>query len=444
MIIQGRIVNETREFDGWIEIDSASGLIERVRETNRQRSDAIAFPSSHLIFPGFIDLHVHAREDETGESHKESYGTVANAALAGGVTHICPMPNTASPLTTKEQLTWHRERVRTLPVGFTHYVGIGPETRPLVERVPYKVFTGPSVGELFFTWPDELRTALSRYADANVSFHVEDFHALQRHASGRSHHDRRPAAVVETALGYVLEMIEEFNLEAKLCHWPIGGESIRTIEAHRARGFDTTVEVSPLYLFFDTSNLAETRWPFVQANPSIQRREDRLAIIEALRTGVFDYLATDHAPHLLTEKLKQFGTEEMGPETHYEWLIQNDPEEAVRRSCRDGTSGTPQLDTYALFAPWLMRNFGFTPMDIARVCAANPGRWIDGLESRDRFYGDIASGFAGNLTVVDLSTSTTVRREQIRSRCGWSPYENVRFPGSLVATIVEGQVAYCR
>src|SRR5205085_1751794 len=130
------------------------------------------FGDGCLIFAGMGDVHIHAREDVTGrETHKETFATAAAAALHGGVVHVADMPNNpAAPVddasyAAKERLV----AAAHLPVAFTLYAGIGPATRPLSRRVPYKAYMGPSVGDLFFTSLEQLDAVLAAYRGQAVS-----------------------------------------------------------------------------------------------------------------------------------------------------------------------------------------------------------------------------------------------------------------------------------
>src|SRR3989344_6485775 len=110
--VEGLIAtHDKKPFRGVITINTRTGLITNVTKPRRGANTDHAFGTSCLIFAGFGDIHIHAREDETGKQlYKEEYTTVADAALHGGVVHISAMPNTPNPLVTKEQFVWHRER----------------------------------------------------------------------------------------------------------------------------------------------------------------------------------------------------------------------------------------------------------------------------------------------------------------------------------------------
>jgi dihydroorotase len=146
----------------------------------------------------------------------------------------------------------------------------------------------------------------------------------------------------------------------------------------------------------------------LQVNPPIrQTKENRLALIEALKNGDIDYLATDHAPHTVAEKEK-------------------------------GVSGMPHLDTYGPVASWLMKEHNFTPQEIARVCSFNPGQFMNQFTNVK--YGKIEPGFAGSLTVLDMNKPIKIEKSMLKTKCGWSPFEGIQFPGRVVYTIVRGKV----
>lgn len=406
--VEGRIANDDREFDGAIEIDTATGLIATVGPVEG-RSDLDT--QGCIIFPGFGDIHVHAREDVSGrELYKEDFSSAAAAAIHGGVTHFADMPNNpVAPVddasyAAKEQLT------AGIEVHITLYGGIGPDTHPLKRDVPYKAFMGPSVGELFFSSPEQLEEAIARYRGCNVSFHCEDPIILDSNRGASTHEQRRPAQAEISATRFALQLIERYELRGKLCHFSTG-EGLRDVQAAKERGVRVTCEVTPHHLFFDDTMLTAENRLWLQMNPPLRGREDRMAMIEALRSGLIDYLATDHAPHSLEEK-------------------------------RRGISGVPHLDTYGAFATWLMKEQDFSAREIARVCAVNPGRFVQPYlpPSYGAGFGRIQPGYAGSLTVLDLRTPYTVTRDSLKTKCGWSPFEGVSFPGSVRHTVLQGLV----
>jgi len=406
--LEGTIANHDGVFEGAVLIDESTGLIDSI-EARTGVSDLDT--AGCLIFPGFGDIHIHAREDVSGQQcYKEDFATTSAAAVQGGVVQVADMPNNpTAPVddaryAAKEQLT-HKSAVHV-----TLYAGIGPTTRPLTRHVPYKAFMGPSVGDLFFRSQAELESAIEHYRGRNVSFHCEDPVILEASKGAPTHESRRPAVAEITATEFALYLIEKYELIGKLCHYSTG-EGLKLIAAAKARGVRVTAEVTPHHLYFDDAMLTDENRLWLQMNPPLRSPADRIAMIEALRSGLIDYIATDHAPHTIAEKMQ-------------------------------GVSGVPLLDTYGAFATWLMAEHGFTPEAIARVCAWNPGRFVkEFLPARFGLgFGKVAAGYIGSLSIVDMKTPWLVTREQMKTKCAWSPFEGVTFPGRVRYTVLEGRV----
>ena len=410
--IEGIIVNTAGAKRGRIEIDQASGLIEKVSAPTGL-ADVVL--QDELIFPGFVDLHVHAREcADHSQDYKEDFKTAGEAAINGGVVAFAEMPNNPVPPIDDQSYEVKNGLSKKSPVTVLLYAGIGPGTRPLghnsptgeLKKVPYKVFMGPSVGDLFFTSLDDLKKTLERYKGECVSFHCEDPKILEESIDAPKHELRRPKEAEVSAIDFALQMIEKYGLEGKICHASTCA-GIEKIKAAKARGLNVVAEVSPHHLYFNTEMLTEENRNFMQMNPPLRPETDRDYLLEALREGTIDFLATDHAPHTIEEKLK-------------------------------GTSGTPQLDTYGPFTTWLMQEHGFSPQDICRISAENPGSFFNQFQNEK--FGKIEKGYVGSLTVIDMSKKFKVEREKLKTKCGWSPFEGFTFPGSVVMTIIKGKI----
>jgi dihydroorotase len=410
--VEGRIVNHDAEVDGAVEIDTETGLIEYVGP-REGRSDIDV--GRCLIFPGFGDVHIHAREDASGtQTYKEDFSSASDAAIHGGVTHMADMPN--NPIAPINDASYAAKEALTdkSAVHITLYAGIGPQTNPLQRHVPYKAFMGPSVGDLFFTSQAQLEATIAKYRGRNVSFHCEDPEILEANKNAPTHEQKRPAAAEITATEFALYLIEKYELAGKLCHYSTRG-GLEKIVAARARGVRVTCEVTPHHLFFDDSMITDKNRLWLQMNPPLRSPDDRAAMIAALKNGDIDYIATDHAPHTLGEKAK-------------------------------GVSGVPLLDTYGAFAAWLIVEQGFSAKDIARVCAFHPGLFVREFlpAGLGKGYGVIEAGYVGSLTILDMDTPYEVTRESVKTKCGWSPFEGYTLPGSVRYTVLQGKVLRAR
>ena len=241
---------------------------------------------------------------------------------------------------------------------------------------------GHSIGDLFFTSREALEIALEKYKGQNVTFHCEDPEVLEECKSGLTHESRRPAKAEILAIDFALELIERYNLTGKISHCS-AIEGIKKIMDAKTRGINVSVEVTPHHLYFDETMLGDNRKKF-QVNPPIrQSKENRLALIAALKSGDIDYLATDHAPHTMEEKEK-------------------------------GISGLTHLDTYGSFIAWLTKEHNFTPQEIERVCSQNPANFLNQFIKNK--YGEIKEGFVANF----------IRSENLKS--------SASIPSSIVPT----------
>ncbi|WP_299468434.1 amidohydrolase family protein [uncultured Gimesia sp.] len=405
MIIQGTLASSSGTLNSQIRVEGAY-----IVEVGPNLGEAdYSFSGDCFIFAGMGDIHIHARDD-VGESqtYKEDFCTAGAAAINGGVVHVADMPNNPVPPITDEsyqEKTQHLKK-RNPAVHFTLYAGIGPGTNPLSFAVPYKAYMGPSVGDLFFKTLEQLDETLSRYRGCDVSFHCEDPVLLEQHAAAMTHEEKRPAECEISATRFALQMIEKYELKGKLCHYSVG-EGLPLIREARSRGVKVTCEVTPHHLYFDQSDLTDQNRGKMQMNPPLRTIADRKAMLDALREGTLDYLATDHAPHTLEEN-------------------------------EQGISGQPHLDTYGAFVTWLILDQKFTPEQAARFCSENPGDFVNPYVSPKKF-GRIEPGYTASLTVLNMKQPVTIRREDLKTKCGWSPFEGITFPGSVEAVFIEGE-----
>lgn len=415
MIIEGNIVNIDGVFRKRVEINS-SGVICNVGKPSGQADIVL---NDELIFPGFIDIHVHAREcQDHSWDYKEDFATAGAAAINGGVVGLADMPNNPVPPVDEKSYLEKNQLAQKCPVDVLLYAGVGPKTLPFLCStpingpatdlgVPYKVFMGPSVGDLYFNSRDELSSALEKYRGQSVSFHCEDPEVLEANKNQPKHELRRPERAEVLAIDFALKLIKKYNLKGKICHCStLSG--LQKISAAKKAGVNLAVEITPHHLFFDESNVAKENYKWLQVNPPIrQTAENRLALIAALKNGDIDYLATDHAPHTAAEKEK-------------------------------GASGMPHLDTFGPFAAWLMKEHNFLPQDIVRVCSFNPGQFMNTFMNTK--YGKIAEGYVGSLNVLDMNRPVKIQKAMLKTKCVWSPFEGVTFPGRVVMTIIKGKV----
>ena len=455
MIIEGNFINYDFDFYGQILVNE-KGEIEKFAKKITDRADKV-FLDHQIIFPCIGDIHIHAREDSTQKlSYKENFSTASAAARNGGLTYVVDMPNTPNPATDEKTYLAKMEQAKGYKTDFYFYAGIGPGTSPFSFDVPYKAFMGPSIGELFFKDIQSLENTLEKYRGKSISFHCEDPYILEKSVSEKSHLERRPREASNVAIVYAIYLIKKYNLRGKICHLPTG-DSLDLIRKARQQGINVTLEVTPQHLYWGIEEMLVTSLPWLQMNPPIRTVKDKEELIEAFKNGDIDYLATDHAPHRICEKLKNFLPNELQKELrniislseneiqrlnnialeNYNILKELMDKRLTTKANQNGTSGTPQLDSYGLFMMHLLNNKNVSVNTLSRNCCYNPGNFINQFErlTGGKKYGLVREGYQGKFTVFDTTTQTTLTNDMVKSRSAWTPFDGVTFPGSIVEVI---------
>ncbi|MGM5481940.1 MAG: dihydroorotase [Nanobdellota archaeon] len=402
LIISGQVVLKDSVEKQQILIDLEKGTIKEVNP--KIGIPDYEFSKDYLIFPGFIDIHVHCREDVTGKhNYKEDFSSVSKAAINGGVSFIADMPNNPFPPINDASYSSKEKLAKKSDVAVLLYAAVGEGSIPLTRNVPYKVFMGQSIGDLFFSSDRVLEETLSNYKGKSVSFHCEDENILKENMGQPYHEAKRPREAEIKAIKRAINLIKKYNLDGKICHCSTY-EGLELVKQAKHDKLNVTCEVTPHHLFFNDKYSDDK---FLKMNPPLRKEKDRQALINGLKHGVVDYLATDHAPHLLSEKEK-------------------------------GMAGVPNLDTFSNIVAWLINDCSLTPLDISRVCSLNPGRFVSRFKNQE--IGAIASGYIANLTVLNISKSKKITKDSIESKCGWSPFENFLMRGKVKKVFIEGKV----
>ncbi len=410
LVLEGRVV--TREGTEDAEVGVTDGVIVEVGHGLRGRRIRA---SGCLIFPGFVDAHVHLREP--GWERKEDFRTGTMAAVHGGVTTVADMPNNPTPTTTLDALE-EKSRLAAAKalVEVKFYGGItraDPESLvKLSHRVAgYKLYMSETTGARSFP-ADELPRVFKLVAGTGkpLSIHCEDQDIIDGAAerlAGESRPDaycdiRPPRSETEAVRRVVRALENESGLDANVCHASLG-ETVSLVAAAKRDGLHLSCEAALHHAYFSRSAMLDN--PLLRTNPPLRAEGDREALVQGLREGKVSLLVTDHAPHLLEEKKES------------------------------GLAGVPGLDDYSHVVAWLVRSQGVDPATVARVASYNPAKFL-GLSDR----GEIAPGKRGDFTVVDVRAPERARNDDVRSRCGWSPYEGREFPGRARWVILRGEV----
>ena len=434
-IHNGRVIDPALGRDGIADVVIVDGRIARIGPNEgdmvveAERIDATGL----IVTPGFVDLHTHLREP--GFEHKETIATGTRAAARGGYTTVCAMPNTQPPLDSRaavESVLREAEIsaiVRVLPIGTITRGRAGKELSPAGELATAGVVALSDDGDAVAD-PSLMRHALeySTRFGLPVAQHCED-PALVR--DGQMHEGwvatrlglrGRPASAEETFVARDIALAELAGAHLHICHVSTAG-SVALIAAARARGAHVTAEVTPHHLTLTHEEVAFTadyRTAHYQTNakvnPPLREEADLAALAIALRDGVIDCIATDHAPHSAGDKEIEFDLASPGLtmlETAFGLCM---------KLVHDGRLTLPTLIERLTIGP--VRAWGLD---------ARPG--LEGI-------GTLAPGALGDVVLLDPNAEWTVDPLLFASKGHNTPLGGRLLRGRVIATIFGGRLVH--
>lgn len=399
-----------------------AGRVEAVADVAPPAGVAELDASGKLVLPGLIDPQVHFREP--GFPDKEDLESGARAAIAGGVTAFCEMPNTRPPTIDPEQLADKLRRASGRCVAdHAFFLGATPENADRLgewERLPgcagVKVFMGSSTGTLLVPDDAALERVL-RSGERRVTVHSEDeerlrerYAAVKSGASVASHPDVRDVECALRATRRLLDLVERTGRPVHVLHVSTAEE----LELVRERdlGDLVTVEVTPNHLFLAGPECYERHGALAQMNPPVRDARHQSALRRALVEGPVTCIGSDHAPHTAAEK---------------------------ERPYPDSPSGIPGTQTILPLLLTAVRDGWLALEDVVRLSVDGPRR-VYGIAGK----GALDPGTDGDLVIVDPDVTEPLPLEWLQSRAGWSPYAGTPLAGWPETTVLRGAVVWSR
>ena len=349
------------------------------------------------VMPGVIDVHTHMREP--GITAKEDFATGSRACAKAGVTTFYDMPNTIPTTTTLEALKDKKKLASEKSIvnyGF-HFGGSRNNNIDEIKKVleakeanTVKIFMNVTTGEMLIEDEDILKNVFKN--SKLVLVHAEN-------------------EMIDKAVEYN----KNYGNGLYVCHIPSKEELKKVLEAKKNSELNTEkhpvyAEVTPHHLFLNEEIRESTdrNKMLLRMKPELRTKKDNEFLWEALNNGEVDTIGTDHAPHLISEKLEKI------------------------------TFGMPGVET-SLALMLNAYNEGKVKLEmIQKLMSENPAR-IMKISKR----GKLEEGYYADVIAVDLDKEWTVGVDDtIESKCGWTPYENWKLKGKNVLTIVNGKVVY--
>lgn len=417
----GHVFDPASGKEAKLDIRIVDGLITEVApEIERKGAGEVLDASGLWVFPGLIDMHVHLRQP--GGEDEETTASGLSAALGGGFSAVLAMPNTEPPLDSPELVSFVLDEARRARAADLLVAGALTEGRR-GERpadLPGLVRAGASAFADDGAEPGSarvMRAAMELAASVGkpVLVHAEDGDLARGGVmnegalSSRLGLAGRPALAEELAVMRDVRIAREAGCRLHVQHVS-SARGLAEVRAAKASGLPVTCEVTPHHLLLTEESCAGYD-PAFKVFPPLRTEADRLALVEGLKGGSIDAVATDHAPHAAAEKGIEFEL---------------------------ASPGAVGLETaLGLVLTELVRPGIVTPMKAAYLLSAGPAM-ILGLE----YMGRISPGARGNLTVIDPEAEWTVEPESFRSKSRNTPFAGRRLVGRAVFTIVRGEVVF--
>jgi len=420
LIYGATIVNEGRSFKGCLTLKN--DLIASVTEGE-------AVPEGHfdlrlnaedcVVMPGVIDDHVHFREP--GLTAKADIESESRAAAYGGVTTFFEMPNTLPQTTTLETLNQKLELAQGKShVNYSFFFGATNQNAHLFERldpkrVPgIKLFMGASTGNMLV---DRLETLENIFKNAPLPImtHCEDTQLVNQNMAEAKrlygddpaveHHPAiRSAEACYHSSALAVELATKYGAQLHVAHLTTAREL--SLFGHNPR---ITAEAVIAHLWFSDADY-RTRGTQIKCNPAVKTSADRDALRAALTDGRISVVATDHAPHLVSDKIG---------------------------GCAKAASGMPMVQ-FSLPAMLELCEKGVLTIErvVELMCHA-PAR-LFAVSKR----GFIKPGYKADLAIVRRGEPWTVTKDCVQSKCKWSPMEGEKFRWRVVQTICNGHLLF--
>ena len=377
------------------------------------------------LLPGCIDDQVHFREP--GLTHKATIYTEAKAAVAGGVTSFMEMPNTI-PNALTEKLLEDKYRIasQTSLANYSFFMGTSntntDEVLKMNDRKKYvcgvKIFMGASTGNMLV---DNLMTLdkVFRESEMLIATHCEDeriiksnYERLKKEKSELTAADhpliRDENACYESSL-LAIQFAKKYNTRLHILHISTEKELQLFTNMIPLKEKRVTTEVCVHHLHFTADNYEKLGYK-IKCNPAVKASNNKEGLWKALLDDRLDIIATDHAPHLLSEK-----------EPPYE----------------HAHAGLPLVQHPLLL---MLCYYKQGKISIEKIVEKMSHAVADCFQIAERGY--IREGYHADLVLVDLNKPFKVSKENILYKCGWSPLENFEFPATITHTFINGNMVY--
>ena len=415
-----QVVDDGRVFPADIRI--RNGRIDAVAAGLSAKGEAVVEVGGRVVLPGLVDDQVHFRQP--GLTRKADIASESRAAAAGGITSYMEMPNTKPPTLNAERLAEKKQIAqRDSRVNYGFYLGASVDNLEDIRRADpkdiagIKIFMGASTGGMLVDDETILRKIFSA-APCLIAVHCENSKRVAENMKAaqnqfgenippEAHPQIRDATACFESSQLAAGLARETGARLHILHITTARElELFSPGPHSQK--QITAEACVHHLLLDDSDYAAGGFR-LKCNPAIKTRADRDAIRAAVREGRIDVVATDHAPHLLSEKGAPYG---------------------------DAAAGMPLAEFSLPILLELESAGALTLCDIARAASRAPAEMF-GIAERGR----ICEGFWADLAIAD-DAPKLARDDDVLSKCGWTPFHGRTFRRGVWMTLVNGEMVW--
>ncbi len=393
MILKGaRVISPSDNLDDVLDIEIENGIIKKIAQ--KIEGDDIIDCSGNIITPAFVEMHCHLREP--GFEYKETIESGVEAAIAGGFSAICPMANTNPINDDAETLKFIQDKAAL--IGKIEICPISAVTKNFEGKELTDIKGLKKQGAIAFSDDGKPVENLKLLKEALLTgeliiSHAEDSTLLTE------------AVSEAVSVARELEILRAVGGRLHFAHISTK-RAIELIRQAKADGLNVTCETAPHYFWFTKENVtADGRF---KMNPPLRTKEDAKALIEALKDGTIDCIATDHAPHSIEEKTKPFS---------------------------ESPFGIVGLETALGATLKLVETGDLSLNQVIEKLSTNPAK-ILGLKNQ----GNIKEKNVANLAILNLDRTYKVKAEDFKSKCKITPFEGKKFMGKVVGLVAKGKM----
>lgn len=422
LIKNGHVVDPLYKKEGKYDVLIENDKIQKIEANITAEADRIIEADGCYVMPGFIDLHVHFRDP--GLTYKETLETGGKAAVRGGVTTVCAMPNTKPVIDSAKKVA--EVHARAKQESPAHIIQLGAVTvgQKGEELADIEGMAREGCHAISEDGKSVMNASLYRKgmklaknAGISVFAHCEDINMVENGVMNADENAVRLGlkgitnAVEDVIVARDILLAKETGVRLHLCHCSTA-DSVKMVKAAKEEGIPVTAEVCPHHFTLTADDIKADDGNY-KMNPPLRSREDVEALKRGLKDGIMDVIATDHAPHSEEEKNKSIAEAAFG-------IV--------------GIETSAALTFTELVKPGIL-----SIMDMVEKMSYNPAK-ILGLSDK----GAVAEGKIADIVIFDPNKEYKIDKNTFVSKGKNTPFDGYPVTGEVVYTLVDGNVVYER